>query len=192
MIKLTKQEAPKYDNTNTPKINENRELVAELVKTEELKSKDHPDWKPAIKFIFRVLEEPYVGAFASGLAPSIWQPGTKLDRWLTALGVTSANFGDEFSLDELKKQTARIIVKMKNGYATIVDIEAMTERDRLRISPDAGKRSDNRPQQAPLNQASTATAPAGAPVISTGGPTSIAATPAPQQGQVTKDDSIPF
>ena len=185
MIKITKQEPPKYDNSNTPRINENRELVAELVKTEELQSKDHPDWKPAIKFIFRVLEEPYVGAFASGLAPAIWQPGTKLDRWLTALGVTGANINDELSLDELKKQTARIIVKMKNGYATIVDIETMTDRDKIRISPDAHKRNDNRQSQqtsAPANgygHSSNATPPATPPAAS-------------QQGQVTKDDSIPF
>jgi hypothetical protein len=192
MIRITKQEKQKYDNSNTPRITENRELVAEVVKIEEHISKEHPEWTPALKFIFRVLQEPFVGAFASGLVPAIWQPETKLDRWLTALGFTSANMGETFTegdlSSKLRKTQARITVRIKNGFPNVVDIQAMSEYDQKLISPDAFKK-----QQRPVATTTQGTTPQSAPAAEV----APAVTPIPAATNVTvpgkvTGDEIPF
>lgn len=187
MIEFKKQET-QYEKTEAPRITgsegETREYVAEVVKIETFQSKSHPDWAPSIKFIFRVLEEPFVGGFASGLVTSVWTSGNKLDRWLTALGVSGSKIGDQFSSDQLKKAVVRATIKIKDGFANVTELGAMSERDFKRISPDAHKK----PVQKPVNQTTqpTPAATTASPVIST--PSAQPVT----QGEVTQDESLPF
>lgn len=187
MIEFKKQEKAEYEKTEAPRITESREYVAEVVKVEPFQSKQHPDWAPSIKFIFRVLEEPFVGGFASGLVTSIWTPGNKLDRWLTALGVSGANIGDKLSSDQLKKAIVRATVALKDGFANVTDLQPMAERDFKRVSPDAHKKSAPKSTVATTVQPNSSQ-PAPQPAPQTASPSY---TPAPV-AQVTKDDSIPF
>lgn len=185
MIEFKKQES-QYEKTEAPRITgsegETREYVAEVVKIESFQSKSHPDWAPAIKFIFRVLEEPFVGGFASGLAPSAWAEGNKLDRWLTAMGVSGAKIGDQFSSDTLKKAVVRATIKIKDGFPTVTDLGLMSERDFKRISPDAHKKPSQKP---------AANQPAAVTTAKPAASTPVSAQPV-QQGEVTQDESLPF
>jgi hypothetical protein len=198
MIEFRKQEA-QYEKTEAPKITgspgESREYVAEVVKIEPFQSKQHPDWAPSIKFIFRVLEEPFVGGFASGLVTSIWTPGNKLDKWLTAFGVSGANIGDSLSSDQLKKAIVRAtVVISKDGFANVTDLGVMADRDKARISPDAHKKSSFAKPAAQPSAAPQVSQPAAQ--VTTPGSTQVKITSSPAsavpQGEITKDDTIPF
>ena len=191
MIEFKKQEHAEYEKTEAPRITEAREYVAEVVKIEPFQSKQHPDWAPSIRFIFRVLEEPFVGGFASGLVTSIWTPGNKLDKWLTAFGVSGSNIGDSLSSDQLKKAVVRATIKIsKDGFANVTDLESMAERDFKRISPDAHKKSVLKSAVQP-NVAPKVGQPTAQVIVPS---STVKVTPSQSilQGEITKDDTIPF
>ncbi len=100
------------DGTPAPRITESDQYVAHLVKVEKFKSKKHPDWDESFRFIFRVLQEPFVGGFASGITPSMWYKGGKLDSWLSMLGVEQSEEGDELDVHAIKGQKVRVLVKV--------------------------------------------------------------------------------
>lgn len=198
MLEFRKADPGSYEKTEAPKITENdREWIGEVVKVELVTNKEHPDWSPSYRVIFRIVEEPFVGAFASGFMPTVWFPEKKLDNWLKAFGidVKNSNFPDKFQLDpdSLKRKIARIRVKLnKDGFANVPEIYPMLERDYKRIAEGALRqpRQTNAPAAAPVAQASAPVTPAAQTV--TPPPAAVTPAPAPVQGQVTKDSSIPF
>jgi len=173
MLKFKKGEAKQqFNDTPAPRITKNDTYVAEVVKIEPFQSETHPDWAPSIKFIFRVIEEPFFGGFASGLTAAEWNKGNKLDHWLIALGVETANIGDELSSEQLRGQIAKVKVELsKEGFANVKGLEKMHPVDFQRISPNYKKRTPKSAAQAPVQQAPAAPAPAPqSPVITTGSP----------------------
>lgn len=202
MLEFRKAEANDYEKGEAPRITEtDREWIGEVVKVELVTNKQHPDWSPSYRVIFRIVEEPFVGAFASGFMPTVWFPEKKLDNWLKAFGidVSKSNFPDKFQLDtdQLRRKIARIRVKLnKDGFANVPEIYPMDQRDYKRIAEGAlkGRTSTTTASTAPattVTQASVPTTPTAQPVT----PPAVAPAPvvAPVvQGQVTKDSSIPF
>jgi len=143
MLKFKKGEAKQqFNNSPAPRITKNDTYVAEVVKIESFQSESHPDWAPSIKFIFRVIEEPFFGGFASGLTVAEWNKGNKLDNWLIALGVETADIGAELSSEQLRGQIAKIKVELsagrdgQPGFANVKGLEKMHPVDFQRISPN--------------------------------------------------------
>lgn len=163
-----------------PKLDKEGRYVAEVVKVEQVQNKQHPDWKPGTRFLFRVLEEPFVGSFASGIIPSYWKIGNALDTWCAALGINGAELTDEIAEDLFKRRRAVIGVEINDkGYPNVKALYALQEADKARISPKA----DFKKQSAPA---------AAAQVPPVAKPPVAAKPPVSAPGVITQDDSLPF
>lgn len=190
---------PRGDNDKpAPRITESDTYVAHLVKVQKFKSKMHPDWDDSFRFIFRVLQEPFVGGFASGIRPCNWFPGSKLDEWLTVLGVEQAKEGDVLDVHSIKGQKVRILVKLSNdGFANVTELFSMRDKDHELIAPGALDNDKNYQKKeqastpAPQTQVTATPAPAATPAPVAETP----ATPPVQAAPEVKDvdgDEIPF
>ena len=179
MLQFSKAQ-PEGEKKQYPRLDKAGRNVAEVVKVEAIQNKEHPDWKPGIRFLFRVLEEPFVGSFASGLVTSFWKIGNALDNWCAALGINGAELTDDMSDDIFKKRRAVVGIEINDkGYANVKALYAMREEDKARISPKANfQRQNSRPAAAPVQT------PPPAPVA--------AKPPVSAPGVITKDNSLPF
>ena len=180
MLKFKKGEAKEqYNNSPAPKITRNDTFVAEVVKIEPFKSEAHPDWAPSIKFIFRLIEDEFYGGFASGLTAADWNKGNKLDTWLIALGVETANIGDELSSEQLRGQIAKVKIELspgkdgQPGFANVKGLEKMHPVDFQRISTKYKKHVTGAKSAPPP----PAQAPAPAPVAQPVAPAPVAPAP---------------
>lgn len=193
MLQFSKGQ-PEGEKKQYAKIDKPGRYIAEVVKVEQVQSKTHADWKPGTRFLFRVLEEPFVGSFTSGLITSFWKVGNQLDTWCAALGVNGAELTDNISEDFFKKRRAVVAIEMNDaGYANVKAIYAPRPEDLARIAP----RNGGKPAAAtPAPQA----APAAQPQVNAAGGTAayqapaqtISTPPVAQRGPVTQDDSLPF
>lgn len=169
-----------------PKIDKSGRYIAEVVKVEPIQNKQHLDWKPGNRFLFRVLEAPFVGAFASGIVTSFWKIGNPLDNWLSALGIDGATLGAATDDESLKKRRVVIGVEISpEGYANVKALYPPRLEDEARIAPEALRN----------NYAPRAQAPSPAPVQQAPAqvqPAPVQRPPAQAPGIVTKDDSLPF
>lgn len=178
MLQIFKEQP--HDKKQYPRIDKPGRYVAEVVKVEQFQNKEHPDWKPALRFVFRVLEEPFVGSFVSGLINPNWKIGNALDNWCSALGINGAELPDEMPDDLFKKRRAVIGIEInEKGYPNVKALYVMRDEDKARISPKANFNRQN-PTPAPT----PAPAPQQAPIA--------AKPPVVNPGVVTKDDSLPF
>ena len=185
MLKIRKVEKKsRGDDKPAPRITESDNYVAHLVKVEKFKSKRHPDWDESFRFIFRVLETRFMGGFASGITPSMWYKGGKLDSWLKMLGVEQSTEGDELDVHSIRGQKVRIVVKISDdGFANVTDLLEMRDRDHELIDPKAFDNNFNKTKEEDNKQTTVQTqaAPAGttaSPVQATVTP-ATPATPAP-------------
>ncbi len=171
---------PDGEKKQYPRIDKAGRYVAEVVKVEQIQNKEHPDWKPGTRFLFRVLEEPFVGSFASGIVTSEWKIGNALDSWCAALGINGAELTDIISEDIFKKRRAVIGIEINDrGYPNVKALYTLRDEDKARISPKANY---NRPAASPAPQ--QAQPKAAAPIAQQ--------PPVSNPGTITKDDSLPF
>lgn len=126
VLKVTKEDYP---------VPEDGEYIAELFNIEPFSSEAHPEYGTSLKFTFKVLEEPNVGTLVSGLTSAVWRAGSKLDKWLTGLGLETSSIGDELDLQALKGRQARVYVEKdeKSGYTNIKHVKILKSDDSQRI-----------------------------------------------------------
>jgi hypothetical protein len=169
-----------------PKLDKPGRYIAEVVKVEQIKSKEHPDWKPGTRFLFRVLEAPFIGSFASGIVTSFWKLGNPLDVWFSALGINGAELDENMSDDLFKKRRVVIGVEINpQGYANVKALYAPRAEDEARIAPEAVRNNYTPKTQLPAGGTTT---PAPASVQQA----PVQRPPVQAPGVVTKDDSLPF
>lgn len=132
---------------------EDGEYIAEVNNIDEFSSEKHPDYGTSIRFLFKILEEPFVGSLVSGLVTSVWRPGNKLDKWLQGMGVDGTAVGDELKLEDLKGKQIRVYVEkdIKSGYTNVKNVKPLRSTDKLAPAVQ-------------VNQTVTAAQPAAAPV----------------------------
>jgi hypothetical protein len=69
---------------------------------------------PALRWVFTITKGEFEGQTVSGLTQADWVPGQKLDKWMTALGVSpELATDDEYDTEDLIGRKCRIVVEVK-------------------------------------------------------------------------------
>ena len=100
---------------------------AEVSKVEMFVSEKHPEYGTSIKFVFRLLDEPYTSTNVNGLVNASWKPGNKLDKWLRALGLENADVGSEVNPSVFVGRKAQVTLEKnpKNDFINVKMVHPM-------------------------------------------------------------------
>lgn len=154
---------------------------------EAKKNEQHPEWTPSLSFTFQIIQEPHLFRRAWGTTPQRWFPGSKLDKWLTALGVDmNASEGSSLDVEALKNTHAKAFIETKDNseYPNVTKLIPILQSDQATLSGlvvALQAKDDKRPKTSSTVAAKTVVAQP-APQVSQ---------PAPQVSQPTAQVSQP-
>ena len=166
------EEEQKESRKNQP---DNGEYVAQLHGVEDVLG---GPYGPSLKFVFKILEEPYENSTVSGLVNAKWKPKNKLDKWLVGLGLNASKIGTRIDPKSLIGNQVRVYVaENKKGYAEVKEINPLRKKQ-SEVTAPAGTVAGDTAVDRTAQPAASATAPAPAP--------------APVNKNGKKDEEVPF
>lgn len=190
---LIKKENYERDENKFPRP-DNGEYVAEITNVKFVPKKN-PKWDDSIRIVCRILEDQYLGSYASGKCSAVVRPENRTEKWFKGFGVT-LDVGQNIDSDQLIGRKARVVVETtEDGFTNIKEVYNMRPQDFTRISARLANQSmlRNAPQAAAptvIQSSQPAPVQVSAPVATAPVQASITAS-APSAAPIV-DDDLPF
>lgn len=191
---LIKKEEYERDLNRFPRP-DNGEYVAEITNVKFVPKKN-PKWDDGIRIVCRILEDQFLGSYASGKCSAIVRPDNRTEKWFKGFGVT-LDVGQNIDSDQLIGRKARIVVETtEDGFTNIKEVYNMRPQDFTRISARLANQSmiRNAPQAAAptvIQSSQPAPVQVSAPAATTPAPAPQASTPSISAAPIA-DDDLPF